>query len=80
MSDLEINDEWLRGINKLAHPLGQTMIVALSMNNYCKLEEWANERLPPERRSIWHKLTVYGVPFVYDRRLKDNEVMVKEKP
>jgi hypothetical protein len=100
MSDLLIDGLWVReiakhatysgyrltnlpgGIRGTAHP----MMVALSHNNFDKLEDWAHENMAVgghptyAERSIWHNLLFYGVPFTYDRTVADDEVRIKEKP
>lgn len=83
MSDLEVNAVWIREIAKLAQPAGQTMMVAVSANRFDKLEEWVHQHsamTPYAERSLWYNLIFYGVPFVFDRTLQDDEVMIKEQP
>ncbi len=84
MSDLEINASWVRQIAQRAGSNGsKDMMVAVSVNRFDKLEEWAHQHsafTPYAERGVWHNLMFYGVPFMSDSTLQDDEVMIKEKP
>ncbi len=95
-SDRDVIAVWLKAVAKYAVcsrfrgaggiTTQHNVMVAVSMNTFDKLEEWAHENMArnkttvPAERGKWHNLMFYGVPFTYDRMLKDDEVRIKEKP
>jgi hypothetical protein len=85
MIDLEVNAKWVKDVAKHATFSGThggriAMVIAVSMNRFDKLEEWAHEHMAPVyySRSVWHTLVCYGVPFTYDHSLEDDEILIKE--
>jgi hypothetical protein len=89
MIELETNAKWIREIAKHAtfsslRSMGWgSVCVAVSVNRFDKLEEWAHGHMAPVHSgpcSIWHSLMFYGMEFVYDHRLDDDELQIKEKP
>ncbi len=83
MSDRKAIAVWLKEVAKRANfssirgSNGSTagVMVAVSMNTFDKLEEWAHENIAARETP-----TFYGVPFTYDQTLEDDEVRIKEKP
>jgi hypothetical protein len=87
MIDLEVNAKWVKQVAKYATLSGVRLrhgafVVAVSMDRFNKLEEWAHEHMAPVYSSpcVWHTLIFYGVAFTYDHSLEDDEVLIKENP